>query len=105
MPKSIEFRLYSNRRFGEAEYNGSKCWLWTGTITKEGYGRISYQSRDWYVHRLMYSILVEPVPEGLVIDHLCRVPACFNPEHLEPVTQAENFARGEQPNMLLSKEQ
>jgi len=45
-------------------------------------------------HRLTYEALVGPIPPGLVIDHLCRVPECVNPDHLEPVTHAENLARG-----------
>lgn len=34
------------------------------------------------------------VPRGLVLDHLCRNKWCCNPDHLEPVTHAENIARG-----------
>ena len=36
---------------------------------------------------------VGSIPDGLHLDHLCRVPACVNPEHLEPVTLAENNRR------------
>lgn len=71
------------------------CWLWQGPTDRHGYG--VYHRRQPgtnFAHRLMYEALVGPIPEGLVIDHLCRVPACCNPEHLEPVTQAENIRRG-----------
>lgn len=49
----------------------------------------------WYAHRLAYEGLVGPIPEGLQIDHLCRVRNCVNPEHLEPVTSRENTMRGD----------
>jgi hypothetical protein len=38
-------------------------------------------------------LLVGPVPDGLVLDHLCRRKHCVNPDHTEPVTQAENIRR------------
>lgn len=45
-------------------------------------------------HRAVYEFLVGPIPVGQVLDHLCRVKACVNPRHLEPVTQNENMRRG-----------
>lgn len=65
------------------------CWLWTGATTV-GYGRF----RGSGVHRMAYEELVGPIPDGLVMDHLCRVRHCVNPAHLEPVTLAENVRRG-----------
>jgi hypothetical protein len=47
------------------------------------------------VHRWVYEQLVGPIPAGLVLDHLCRNPACVRPMHLEPVTQQENILRGQ----------
>ncbi len=45
-------------------------------------------------HRFAYELLVGPIPDGLVIDHLCRVRHCVNPAHMEPVTRWENTLRG-----------
>lgn len=45
-------------------------------------------------HRAVYELLVGPIADGLVIDHLCRKPSCVNPSHLEAVTQSENLKRG-----------
>lgn len=71
------------------------CWEWTGHRTNLGYGKVAV-TRDQlvFVHRAVYEILVEPIPDGLVIDHLCRNPSCCNPSHLEPVTYLENTRRG-----------
>ncbi|KAB2977369.1 HNH endonuclease [Streptomyces sp. SS1-1] len=46
-------------------------------------------------HRVAYQEIVGPIPEGLQLDHLCRVRHCVNPAHLEPVTSRENTLRGE----------
>lgn len=68
----------------------SECWIWPGGKVR-GYGSVSIGGRHWYVHRLSYTTHVEPIPDGLDIDHKCFTPACFNPAHLEPVTRAENL--------------
>jgi hypothetical protein len=67
----------------------SGCWLWVGVVNAAGYG----QSGRGYAHRVNYEDTVGPVPEGLELDHLCRVRHCVNPAHLEPVTHAENMRR------------
>lgn len=69
------------------------CWLWTGSLT-DGYGITEFRRRAIGAHRLAYETFVGPIPEGLVIDHKCRVRCCVNPEHLEPVTFVENIRRG-----------
>lgn len=71
------------------------CWIWTGACSSRGslYGHVNVGGRSVKVHRLMYSMLVGPIPNGLVLDHLCLIPQCCNPSHLEPVTNAENRRR------------
>lgn len=70
--------------------------MWLGTVDKDGYGRTqSAACGNRYVHRIAYVALVGPIPEGLTIDHLCRVRNCFNPRHLEPVTLHKNLMRGQ----------
>lgn len=71
------------------------CWLWTAVTTPNGYGKIGVNGQHLGAHRVMYELIVGPVPEGLVIDHLCKVRHCVNPAHLEPVTQRENLLRAD----------
>jgi hypothetical protein len=70
------------------------CWEWTGYRDSSGYGRVRANGRIVFVHRLIYEMLVEPIPKGLVIDHLCRNAWCANPAHMEVVTNRENILRG-----------
>ena len=72
------------------------CLEWTGTVAN-GYGTIKHGGRNHRAHRLIYSLVVGPIPEGLVIDHLCRNKRCVNPAHLEAVTVRENTLRGVGP--------
>ena len=72
---------------------GTHCWLWTGPTDPNGYGFI-WLGRRQGTHRAAFEVWVEPIPAGRVIDHLCRVHCCFNPDHLEPVTTRENVRRG-----------
>lgn len=71
------------------------CWIWTGSGNGDGYGQASYQGKQQFVHRVAYTIIVGPIPDGLQIDHLCRVRHCLNPQHLEPVTSLENSLRSD----------
>lgn len=80
------------------EPNGDGCWLWGGMITDKGYGAFSDQKRQRPAHRVAYELVVGPIPEGLDLDHLCRVRNCVNPGHLEPVTRRVNVLRGVGPS-------
>lgn len=74
------------------------CWLWSGSRTNNGYGVLSWRDpgrkgRSMAAHRFAYRLLVGEIPQGLELDHLCRVRDCVNPAHLEPVTRDENMRR------------
>ncbi len=74
------------------------CWLWTGAINQSGYGTLSLGSRSEGTigaHRASYILNIGTIPDGLQLDHLCRVRHCVRPEHLEAVTPRENKRRGE----------
>ena len=72
------------------------CWPWTAHTTGCGYGYFYDPAvqRKEVAHRWAYKAVVGPIPEGLDLDHLCRVRHCVNPDHLEPVTRRENLLRG-----------
>jgi HNH endonuclease len=70
----------------------SDCWLWQGAISS-GYGQMKNPLGSTLVHRIVYELLIGPIPERLDIDHLCRRRHCCNPAHLEPVTRSINCKR------------
>lgn len=73
---------------------GDGCWIWTGTLDNHGYGQVAIGGgRITRVHRVVYRLLVGPIPDGMEPDHLCRARACARPDHLEPVTHRENMRR------------
>ena len=76
---------------------------WTAATGSYGDRLFVYRKarvKESSAHRFSYEYFKEEIPEGLVIDHLCRTPSCVNPDHLEPVTQYENLMRGIQPCMI-----
>lgn len=90
IPSEIERRIIPEPNTG--------CWLWTGHTNGRGYGRAHInRKRTAVIHRLIYELLVGKVPDGMVLDHLCKTTLCCNPKHLEVVTQRENVLRGLAP--------
>jgi len=84
------------QRFAEKVKLGARskdCWEWTARRDTGGYGVLKSGRKNRRAHRISYEMFVGPVPEGLQLDHLCRVRHCVNPEHLEPVTQRVNSLR------------
>lgn len=73
------------------------CWLWMASGHKRGYGQFWLNGKFIGSHRYAYQSLVGPIPDGLQLDHRCRVPACVRPDHLEPVTGKVNTLRGDNP--------
>jgi hypothetical protein len=85
------------------ERQADGCWAWTGALTQRrprggwGYAIADIGGKTTQVHRAMYEHHRGPIPDGLTLDHLCRVRRCVNPAHLEPVTGQENTLRGVGP--------
>jgi HNH endonuclease len=82
-------RLIDRTVLGPTHPELGTCWQFTGTTTP--YGRIA-KAQDSYTHRLGWKLLRGPIPEGKELHHRCGVYACWNPDHLQMVTHAENLA-------------
>jgi hypothetical protein len=71
------------------------CWEWQASKNVGGYGQFYYCGGPKVAHKVAYELMVGKVPQGLQLDHLCRVRYCCNPRHLEVVTSGENTRRGD----------
>jgi len=88
---------------GLLEESPSGCWLWSGATMGNGYGQIAMTDKviggdgskmlHFALHRWTYELHRDHIPDGLDLDHLCRVRHCCNPWHLEPVTRSVNLKR------------
>lgn len=89
-PKPISERLASKT----VPEPNSGCWLWEGTVTKGGYGRIRRDYRGEYIttHRAAWEIYHGEIPEGMFVCHTCDTPSCVNPSHLFLGTHEHNQA-------------
>lgn len=81
-PESFWARVDKNR----------ECWEWTGSRMPSGYGRIAFNGRQEYTHRLAYELTNGPIPDGMCVCHTCDNPPCCNPAHLWLGTMTDNIA-------------
>jgi hypothetical protein len=105
----LEFDALPERIKQKIRFTESGCWEWTACIDTPGYGRIYWEGKLEESHRVVYELLVKPIPDGLVIDHMCHTSACGktdrecphrrcqNPAHFKVVTQGSNALRGDSP--------
>lgn len=88
---SVELELLKLSKFlGEGT---DDCIFWLGHKINTGYGVVNRKGVK-LAHRYLYELIVDKIPDGLTLDHLCRNKICVNPMHLEPVTLIENLRRG-----------
>ena len=66
------------------------CWLWTASRNLKGYGEFRLQGKLLRAHRASFAYFKGEIPSGLLIMHLCDIPACVNPEHLALGTSKDN---------------
>lgn len=103
MPKKLNLTPWERLR-RKIEVADGGCWESVYALMPSGYTHVQWREGGRKSARLSHVVSWEhhvgPIPDGLVIDHLCRNKRCVNPDHLEPVTPGENMHRGVMPNML-----
>jgi hypothetical protein len=77
-------------RFWRFVRKDESCWIWTGALHTQGYGRFKYLGALWFAHRFSYLLANGPIPESALVLHSCDVPACVNPAHLRIGTDLDN---------------
>lgn len=103
-------RLQAQTEVPPDQLEGTGCWVWQGSCCCKGYGRFSLRlpgvktpravrCHQWVMDQLdpgwreKAARRLHCEPKDVTLDHLCRETRCWNPDHLEPVTRAENSRR------------
>lgn len=86
-------RFFSKVLLSNNKYDNTFCWEWTGGLTHDGYGRFKDKTTK-VAHKWYYEYMIQKIPNGLTLDHLCRNRKCVNLKHLQIVTMRENILRG-----------
>lgn len=86
------YQLLADRALADdPSLNPDQCWEWPGARSRSGYGVVRHGGRTHLAHRLAYSLVTGPIPDGLVVDHwVCSNPGCWRPSHLRAVTVKVN---------------
>ncbi len=67
-----------------------ECWEWMGGHVRAGYGALLHQGKQRYAHRIAYELMIDLIPSGMQVDHMCHNKGCANPSHMRLATCAEN---------------
>jgi hypothetical protein len=82
-----------SKRLDRRSVRVGDCIEWQGALSSEGYGTLVCNKQHVYAHRLAWWLRVGPIPQDLVVDHLCHNRKCLNIQHLAIVTVEENSRR------------
>jgi hypothetical protein len=90
-------RAWADRFWGYVRKTNT-CWLWTAYLDDDGYGAymIRQDGSQWRLraHRIAYVLIRGEIPDRMVLDHICRVKSCVNPDHLRVVDNRTNILAG-----------
>lgn len=86
--------IIANRFWAKVEKTDT-CWIWIASRDEDGYGTFKLNGRSRHAHVVSWEAANGQVPNGFELDHLCHNRPCVRPDHLEPVTHAENVRRGD----------
>lgn len=92
--KRLDFSLWAriDRWMMRAKRIGKhNCWLWPGHVDQNGYGKLHVGGTPKQAHRLSYEHFRGPIPQGMVVMHICDVRACVNPDHLQLGSHQDNM--------------
>lgn len=104
-PTLLQYQPTPKERFDAAyDLAPNGCWTWTSKKDGGGYAVLSIGRQNHLAHRWAYETFVRPIPDGLVVDHLCRNRACVNPAHMDLVTNRENVLRGMSPSAVIRRQ-
>ncbi len=70
------------------------CWIWIGCFHWNGYGQLTFDHEHYRSHRFVYEYLVDQIPKGIELHHVCENRRCVNPFHLQPLTPKEHMMKG-----------
>ncbi|RRD03205.1 HNH endonuclease [Arachnia propionica] len=99
-PRNSRYRTIDDRLWSRCHRDGGDgCWVWQGAVNNKGYGTTTRprtpgqkgRSGRVYAHRLAWEESSGPIPEGLVVDHICHNRRCINPLHLRLATPGQNL--------------
>lgn len=88
----IKLSYFDEVRFWLQVEQWGVCWIWTGSMQGNGYGRFAANSERYMAHRVAYSLVKGPIPDKLDIHHTCGNTLCCNPAHLQPLDRKTHLA-------------
>jgi len=69
-----------NKKGPTPDHLDSRCWVWTGSKDRDGYGRFSVKNKSTSSHRFSFLLATGEAPEQVL--HKCHNRACVRPNHL-----------------------